>query len=77
MEFLLTCLGYIVGLGNIWVSPSSHFPPPTKLSLSPFQRFPFLVYRNGGGVFFIAYFTMLPPFPSAPSWSGELWADLM
>jgi len=39
-EFIFSCVGLSVGIGNVW-------------------RFPTLAYQNGGGSFFIAYFTLL------------------
>lgn len=59
MEFILACVGYAVGLGNVWRWAVLYwaFPPPTGHWDG--HRFPYLCYKNGGGAFLIPYFICL------------------
>ena len=56
-EFILSCVGYSVGLGNVWRWVMSFFSM-NLLTFASF-RFPFLAYENGGGAFLIPYVILL------------------
>jgi hypothetical protein len=57
IEFFLSCLGYAVGLGNVWRWVVVHSSSGCHGYL--FCRFPYLCFRSGGGAFFIPYGIML------------------
>jgi solute carrier family 6 amino acid transporter-like protein 5/7/9/14 len=57
-QFLLSCVGLSVGIGNVWRSVYHSFIAFNCL-LTCFLRFPYLAYENGGGAFLIPYLLML------------------
>lgn len=57
IEFFLSCLGYAVGLGNVWRWVGCTFV--RRLNGFLLCRFPYLCFRSGGGAFFIPYGIML------------------
>ena len=53
-EYLLSMIGYAVGLGNVW-----RFPGNFSWNYQLIMKLIVLAYENGGGGFLVPYFVML------------------